>query len=174
MGIQKQTEEKPGDLKAILQQNLSALPDGLREQLEQILNPKEQDTEKTAAQKLKMKIGVLKDLTHRRDMAQTKTDQAKENYKTALTDLQELQAQLEKEQAQLKETTEQYAKLALEHKIEEPPQPNSVEEEVMWQMFQQAGITISDEQKTHMQKMMVENAATRRRTAGLGASEFSG
>ena len=137
----KQKEEKPTDLKEILKQHLAALPEGLKSQLEGIIQPKAENTEKTAAAKMKASIGTLRDLSNRRDGAQAKVDQSKEQYKMALQDLQDLQKQIDQTQEELKQTTAEYARIAMEKKIEETPIETKVEEETMWQLMEQVGIT---------------------------------
>ena len=164
MGIHKQQEEKPTDLKEILKQHLAALPEGLKSQLEGIIQPKVEHNEKTTAAKMKASIGALRDLSNRRDGAQAKVDQSKEQYRTALQDLQDLQKQIDLTQEELKQTTAEYAKLAMEKRMEETPIETKIDEETMWQLMQQVGITIEEDKKTHLQKLMEENQMKRRKT----------
>ena len=164
MGIQKQKEEKPTDLKEILKQHLAALPEGLKSQLEGIIHPKVENTEKSAAAKMKASIGTLRDLSNRRDGAQAKVDQSKEQYRIALQDLQDLQKQIDQTQEDLKQTTAEYARIAMEKKIEETPVETKVEEETMWQLMEQVGITIEEDKKEQLQKLLEENQTKRRKT----------
>ena len=163
-GIVKQPEEKPVDLKELLKQHLAALPEVLKTQLEGIIQPKEEVTEKTTAAKMKSNVGLLRDLTNRRDGAQAKVDIAKEQYKIALQDLVELQKQIEKAQEDLKETTAAWEKLAMEKKFEEPPEETAIPEDQLWPILQAAGIAFDETQKQQMQKMMVEQQTKRRKT----------
>ena len=164
MGINKQKEEKPTDLKEILKQHLAALPEGLKSQLEGIIHPKVETTEKSAAAKMKASIGTLRDLSNRRDGAQAKVDQSKEQYKTALQDLQDLQKQIDLTQEELKQTTAEYARIAMQKKIEEIPMDTKVEEETMWQLMEQVGITVDEDKKEQLQKLLEENQTKRRKT----------
>ena len=166
MGIHKKAEPEAKNLEEIVLQHLNSLPDPLKSQLEGVLKPKEEENEKTTAQKLKTNVGQIRDLTHRREAAQQKVDLLKDQYRAALGDLQELQNQLDKAQETLKASAEQYGKMMLARKIEEEPSATQIEEEVMWQMLQKAGLQITEEQKENIQKMMTENHTKRKKTEG--------
>ena len=174
MGITKQTESTPKDLQAIVVEHLESLPADLKAQLQGVLKPKEDEDEKSTAQKLKQQVGQLKDLTNRRENAQAKVNLTKESYKAALADFQELQQQLDKAQEALKASAEQYSKLMLERKIEVEPSPTQIEEEVMWEVLTKAGLTINEDKKKEIQKMMVENHTKKRRTTGVEANQTCG
>ena len=156
----RETHRLEGDLK----QHLAALPEGLKSQLEGIIHPKVETTEKSAAAKMKASIGTLRDLSNRRDGAQAKVDQSKDQYKTALQDLQDLQKQIDLTQEELKQTTAEYARIAMEKKIEEIPMDTKVEEETMWQLMEQVGITVDEDKKEQLQKLLEENQTKRRKT----------
>ena len=170
MGLGKREDTKPPELADILKEHIDLLPDTIKAQVEKIVKPTVEITPKTEALKLKATAGHLRDLTHKKAQIQTKVDTLKDQYKQALQELQDIQLEVERIQKELKDTTEQYAKL-MEDVAQETPEESIVTTEQMFQVIQKAGISFTEEQKIQMQKMAEENAHKKRRTTpGAGTA----
>ena len=79
-----------------------------------------------------------------------------------MTDLQGLQKQIEKAQEDLKATTAEYSRMAMEKKIEEPPLETAMEEDELWHILKEAGVAVEPRQNEQMQKLQVEQTKRRK------------
>ena len=138
------------------------MPEDVKEQIERVLQPKEEITEKGETQKLKTAVGHLRDLTNRKLQIQSKVDNLKEQYRVALQELQDIQSEIDTTQKDLKTATEQYAKL-VEVKDEHGPTETQVGVDTMLELLQKVGMNYTDAQKEDLQKLLEENHHKRRR-----------
>ena len=162
-GMGKKESEKPQDIKEILKQHMASMSEELKQQLTGYLEPPPKTNVQSATQQLKTTVGQLKDLTHKRSNAQNKVDHTKELYKIALQELQDLQNQIEEAQKTLKKTTEEYGRLSMEQQLKEEAEDTKVEEKVMWDIIQKAGVNITEDQQKEIKKLMVETQPKRRK-----------
>ena len=168
MGLGVKKQEKEPDLKEILMMHLSELPADIKAKVEGIVQPKTPVTEQSEAARLKQSVGQLRDLTNKKQQVQAKVDSYKELYKATLNELQEIQMEIEKVQKTLKDSTDNYAKLLEDVKIETEPQDTLLGLPSFMELMGKAGVAFSQEQKEQMEKMMEESNHKKRRVTGLG------
>ena len=148
--------------------HLSELPADIKAKVEGIVQPKIPVTEQSEAARLKQSVGQLRDLTNKKQQVQAKVDSYKELYKATLTELQEIQLEIEKVQKTLKDSTDNYAKLLEDVKIETEPQDTLLGLPSFMELMGKAGVAFSQEQKEQMEKMMEESNHKKRRVNGFG------
>ena len=170
-GLGEAPQPKEPDLKEILLQHLGQLPVDVKAKVEGLLQPQEVKTEQTAAQQLKQTVGHLRDLTNRRQQVQVKVDSFKEQYKAALTEFQDLQAEIDKAQQALKQSTDKYAQLIAEVKLEADNESKEtlVGMDAMFELMNKAGLQYTPDQKELIGKLLEENQHKKRRVDGAGA-----
>ena len=92
-------------------------------ELESIAHPKVPVTEQSEAAKLKQSVGQLRDLTNKKKQVQAKVDSFKKKYKATLTELQDIQNEIEKVQKILKDSTDNYANCLKRWRMKQSSEP---------------------------------------------------
>ena len=150
------------DLPSLIKEHLQSLPADLKEAVEKIVEPDK--PEPTMATKVKQAVGILKQLTERKNSLQTKVDSVKAQYTQLLQDLKELQGKIEVAQKELQSTTQQYnQQLEQEKQKDAETKAEDLTPEALVTAMASVGLQATSAQIQDLATKLVETAAKRRK-----------
>ena len=126
LGLDFTPEPEPRPLEEVLKAHLESLPKEVKAVVEGLLKPASTATVDVTGQ-LKATVGELRQLSTKKQSLQKRVDQAKEQYKTLLDELKNVQEAIDKERKQLGDQSEAYAKQLKEEALPSTPPAEHVD-----------------------------------------------
>ena len=168
VGIDYTPEPEHPPLEEILKAHIEALPKEVKEAVESLVHPAKPEPVDVTT-KLKVTVGELRQLSHRKAGLQKRVDNAKDQYRVLLDELKTVQEQIDKEQQQLTAQSEAYAKILKEETKEEPTTESALsalDEDMndhVLKALAQVGILYTETQKSDLQRQLAESMLKRRK-----------
>ena len=141
MGVEQPTQPTP-DLTELCRQRIDALPESIKMLLEKQTEPEKAPTVTETSRKFKVATADLRELILKKSTLQLKINKTKTAYTDLLTEMQQLQETLAKQQ---QEVTSLQQELQDRVQAEQPPPGPS-----LLQTLQDIGIQITEEQATKL------------------------